>query len=424
MKKRKLLLLIYLVGFFSVLSAQQNVDSIFNEAIALLKDKKIQDATKVAEKALSADPKRGDICVFLANLNSWQNNNQSGLNYIQQAAKLNYKNDEFYLAWSNILIRSEKYQDLLANSADFEKNYTNKDDFFQKKIIALAGVKQYDDAARLIKTDPQKRAQTTPAVSALYSDILLKRNRSLISAYYTLDVVDLPVSGYTPQNLASLGYSFPIGKHSLGFRANYANRFGLNDVQLEADFYLKFKNSSYTYFNYGYAFNATLFPQNRFGIEHYFPLFPKTDASLGVRLLNYNISNSTSNVYILTGHVGHYFGKSWISVRPYYVIKTPSSDNSFSVFGNYRLFGKNELNYWGIEVGAGNSPDYIYYIPNWGNYNQLSTYKLKLERNFRLDRVSDLHVALGYAREQFGLNTLSEFRNRMTVELGYKLRIR
>ena len=400
-----------IIGFASVFTlvlAQQNVDSIFNKALLLVKSQQIPEAIKESEKALSIDPKRGDICVFLANLNSWQNNNEVGLQYIQKAANLNYKKDDYYEAWSNILIRSKKYQDLIDNSTDFEQNYTNKDDFFQKKITALDGLKEYNTAVDLIKNDPQKRYLTLPNIGNMYSDILFKRNTNTISAYYTLDILD---NGFTPQHLGSLGYSFPVGIHSLGFRANYANRYGLNDVQLEADFYLKLNKGQYTYFNYGYAFNANLFPQHRIGIEHYFPLFPKTDASLGIRYLDY----ISTKVFILTGHIERYLGNNWLSLRPYYVYKTPAKTNALTLIGNYRLFGKNELNYWGVEVGYGSSPDDIF------STTLLNSYKIKLEKNIMLDRVSDLHMAVGYTKEEWRANT---FRNRLTVELGYKIRIK
>jgi len=51
----------------------------------------------------------------------------------------------------------------------------------------------------------------------------------------------------------------------------------------------------------------------------------------------------------------------------------------------------------------------------------LNSYKLKIENNFTINRVSDLHVGLGYASEEYSLN---KFRNKYTVELGYKFRLK
>ena len=224
-----------------------------------------------------------------------------------------------------------------------------------------------------------------------------------------------------PQHLASLGYSFPIGDNNLGFRANYANRFGLNGVQLESDFYLKFLNKQYMYFNYGYAFNSVLFPTHRFGFEYYLPVTSNIEASIGGRYLNY----PGSNVVIGTGHIAGYFGKSWLSLRPYYVydFKSPTNTESASLILNYRLYGKTEIDYWGVELGVGNSPDQFFSnsVSNTAEFNQLSAYKIKLEKNFMLDRVSDFHIGLGYSYEEFNKN---QFRNRFTVELGYKIRLK
>lgn len=242
---------------------------------------------------------------------------------------------------------------------------------------------------------------------------MLKRNKNVISAYYTIDLFD---KIFSPQHLASLGYSFPVYDNTLGFRINYANRFGLNDFQLETDFYLKFKNKQYLYLNYGYAFNASLFPEHRIGIEYYFPVTPKTDASIGGRFLKYTFSD----VYIATGHIGHYFGNSHLSLRPYYVLKMPNAESSISLLANYKIFERNELNYWGIELGYGNSPDDSY-STSPAQFSQLSNYKIRLEKNLMINRTSDLHFVVGYSYEEYLLNM---FRNRFIFELGYKIRLR
>jgi len=171
------------------------------------------------------------------------------------------------------------------------------------------------------------------------------------------------------------------------------------------------------YLNYGFAFGNLLFPRHRLGFEYYVPLTHKTEVSLGGRYMNY----PNSGVLILTGHMGRYIGKSWLSLRPFYVFTTQSNKQSISLIGNYRLYSKNELDFWGLELGFGNSPDDRYSISQTGGFNQLTAYKIKIEKSLRLSQVSDLRIGIGYAREEFFTN---QFRNRYTVEMGYKLRLK
>lgn len=406
----------FLLIFPIALNAQINIDSLFNQAINLAKNQNYSSAIAQAKEALKYDSQRGDIMVFVANAYSWAGKNDSALIYIQEAQKVKYLQNDFYEAKNNILLRSAKYSELIASCNEaLENNYSNTEDIILKKMIAYDALKRYSSGIELAELPENKKYLETESINQLYSAMLLKRNTNVISAYYTLDMFD---SGFAPQHLASLGYSFDVDGHNLGLRLNYAKRFGLNDVQLETDFYLKLKNKHYIYLNYGYAFNATLFPVHRVGAEYYFPLPDKFEASIGGRYLDY----TNSDVFIATGHLGKYIAKSWIGVRPFYVYKTPVNNQSLSLIANYRIFDKNELDYWGIELGFGNSPDDIYSTSQNG-FNQLKAYKVKIEKNLMLNRVSDLHLALGYSREEYG-TTSTQFRNRFTAELGYKIRFK
>lgn len=416
MKYKIVLIICVIFGSFSKNTAQVNTDSIFKKAISQAKNQQYDAALKEAKIALSSDQNRGDIMVFIANVYSWQEMNETALVYIDKARKANYKADDFFETWTNILLRLKQYDALLQSCNEAENhNYADTEDLLRKRMIAHDALKQYDKGVKLAEAPENQTFLASKPIDDLYSSLLLKRNTTIISANYSLDLFG---SGFAPQHLGSLGYSFKVNDHTWAFRANYANRFGLNDVQLESDFYLQLKNKHSIYFNYGYAFNATLFPRNRVGIEYYFPLQSKFEGSIGGRFLNF----TTSDVIILTGHLGKYFDKSWMGIRPFYVYNLNNKTSSLSLIGNYRLFGKTELDYWGVEVGVGNSPDDSYSL-SAGGFNQLNAYKIKLERNFMINKVSDFHIGIGYVREEFGTSNI-QFRNRFNVELGYKHRLK
>ena len=90
------------------------------------------------------------------------------------------------------------------------------------------------------------------------------------------------------------------------------------------------------------------------------------------------------------------------------------------MIANYRLFAKNERTFWGVEFGYGNSPDDRYAVSQTNGFNQLTSYRFKIEKGFLVNRISDICVGLGYTREEFITNT---FRNRYVLEVGYKLRL-
>ena len=125
------------------------------------------------------------------------------------------------------------------------------------------------------------------------------------------------------------------------------------------------------------------------------------------------------NVVIFTGNVGHYFGNNWASLRPFYVVQ--NNLQSLSVVLKYRLYENDNRNFWGLEVGVGNSPDDIL-TTSQSSFNELMSYRIKLEKNFKVNRISDINIGLGYMYEQINQNATKQFRNRYLVEIGYKYR--
>jgi len=416
MKNSYLSIILLFSGIAHPVYCQTNTDSVFKIAIKYSQSQHYIPAIQTAKTAIQMDPKRGDILVFIANVYSWQSKNDSALLYIQKAQEINYHQDEFYESWTNILLRSHQYEALFQSLTEAEMQHYSKNDILKKRLIAYYEMKRYDKGIKLLEDPENRRFIQSEPFNNMYTDFLMKRNTNLISAYYTLDFFG---NGLMSQHLGSLGYSFKMGANNLGFTANYANRYGLNDVQLESNFYLMLGNKQYMYFNYGYAFNATLFPLHRAGLEYYFAPCLQFEESLGGRYMYYPGSNLS--VLIVTGHLGKTIARNWVSIRPFYVYVSKNNTHSLSFVGNYRLFGKNALEYWGLELGYGNSPDEKYSTSQLIGFNQLKTYRVKVEKNIMMNRVSDFHIGIGYSREEYILNN---FRDRYTLELGYKIRLK
>jgi len=387
----------------------------FNSAFAQEADSqkaKFRKTIEEARKALGAEPARGDLMVVIANNYAWQEKTDSALIYLEKAKQINYYNDDLFDSWLNVLLWSHRYESLLETCRIAEQyKYSHTENLLRKKMVAYTELRDYDEGIELFKAPGNKEFLKLDDISYMYNNLIMKRNTNVVQAFYSIDCFD----HNAPQHLANLGYAFKVGKHSLALRANYADRYHMNDVLLESDFYLQMNNKSYMYFNYGYAFDASLFPRHRAGYEYYMPLEYKMEASIGARYMKY----INSEVFIATGHLEKYMGNHWVAFRPFYVMQ--DNGNSFTLLANYRFYGKNPLNYWGVELTYGNSPDDSRATMENAVFNNLDAYKIKLERNFMLNSISDVRIGIGYIREEY---ITSKFRNRYLIEVGYRFRLR
>jgi len=394
---------------------QSNVDSIFNLAISHSRAGNYDKALIEAGKALHADSTRADIYVFTANLLSWNNNNEYALTFIQKASRMNYLTEDYYNAHLNILLRSKKYKELLITCEEAGKNnYSNKIILAKFKLLAYEGLLRYDDIINFIAENQNEDFLTNNDIKYIYNSAKQKQqNQSLITSY-SMDIIQ----GATPQHFFSVGYMSKIKNISTIFTVNYANRYAKNDVQLEYTAYLSQKNKNYWYLNYGGSFEASLFPKHRAGLEHYFKIHNKWDASLGGRYLHYPLADH-KDVWILTGNIGTYARNNWISIRPFYVIR--SDIQSLSVVAKYRLYEINSLSFWGVELSMGNSPDDMF-ATTQGSFNQLIAYRIKMEKNIAFQLNSELLIGLSYVYEELLQNSSINNRNRFVFDLGYRFK--
>lgn len=395
------------------LFAQINTDSLFMVAIEQSRTDDYDNAIINAKKVLEIHPDRADVAVFIANVYAWDRNYNLAKFYINSAYDLKPISEPLYDSWLNIVLWNAEYQQVL-NTADVaeENRYSNEYNLLLKRLIAYKYLNEFDAAADLFKNGENKDLFDSAQINGLARELIVKSKSHTATAYYSVDLFDN--NDPKPQHLAYLDYSFKIKKNTLIFRVNYANRFDENGVQLEADYYQLLKKSKYLYFNYGVSVYNDLFPKHRAGAEFYFPLKRSFEASIGARYMNF----TNNDVYTATGHISKYVSYYWIALRPYYTFQ--EQGNSFSLVANVRRYGRSTLSYWGIELGYGNSPDERYILDPSGDYFNLNSYRIKLEKNFMVGKSDDLKISFGYSYEE----TAKElFRPRYTVEIIYKHRL-
>jgi YaiO family outer membrane protein len=403
-----------LLTLISNISAQKiNTDSLFRIAINQAKSSQYIKAISTAKQVKEILPERDDISIFIANVYAWKGDYDSAKVFINHAYEQNPKSQELYDSWLNILLWNSEYEKLLTTADLAVKNdYKNHYNLTLKKLYAYKYLGEYGKGVDMFANGQNSQLLDSSKIHNVYRDMLLKHHKNTITAYYSIDLFDH--NNPSPQHLAFIDYAFKIKKNTLVPRINYANRYAINGLQLEVDYYHLLKKGKYLYFNYGASVLNNLFPKHRAGAEFYFPLPAHFEASVGLRYMYF----TDNHVFTLTGHIAKYIQSFWLSFRPYYSIA--KAGNTFSTVINARKYAKNPLNFWGLELGYGNSPDDRYLVDPTGARYRLTSYRAKLEKNLMVGEKDDLRLSLGYTYEETLENT---YRNRYTIEIIFKHRL-
>ncbi|PWD97923.1 YaiO family outer membrane beta-barrel protein [Marinilabilia rubra] len=408
---RKLFLIIAINSLSFGVFGQINVDSLFNLATDHAQDQEYGEALADAEKALEADPARFDVMVFTANVYAWNGNYDKALEVIGRAREINPEYRELYDSWLNILLWKGDYVALLDKvSLAVEHDYPDNNNLALKTMLAYKSLGRYSEGIQYAENNTMLMNSET--ICAVYNEMVMLDRQNIFSAFYSVDIFGNNTPG--PFHLAYLDYGFKIDRHTLLARFNYAHRFGSSDLQLETDYYHVFNNGHYLYANYGIGIQSTLFPDHRAGLEYYFPVHKQLEASLGGR---YFYGDSKS-VFIVTGHAGRYFPRFWLALRPFYVFG--ENGNALTTVFNIRHFQDNPVNYWGLELAYGNSPDERYAVDSSFELLRMDTYRLKIEKNLQVGKVNELKLSAGYAYEEY---IADKYRNRILFEVIFKHRL-
>lgn len=408
---RTLLLIIALSCISFDVFGQINVDSLFNLATDHAQDQEYGEALADAEKALEADPARFDIMVFMANVYAWDGNYDEALEQIGRAWEINPEFKELYDSWLNILLWKGDYSALLdKTSLAVKYNYRDNYNLALKRMLAYKGLGRYSEGIHYAEKNAKLLDEET--IRVIYNEMVMLDRQNVISAFYSVDVFGN--NSPNPFHLAYLDYGFKIDRHTVLTRFNYAYRFGSSDFQLETDYYHVFKNGHYLYANYGVGIKNRLFPNQRAGLEYYFPVNKEVEASLGGRYFY----GELKHVYIATGHVGRYFPRFWFAIRPFYVFG--ENGNALTTVFNIRHFQDNPLNYWGLEFTYGNSPDERYAVDPSFELLRMDTYRVKIEKNLQVGSANEFKFSAGYAYEEY---IADEYRNRFLFEVIFKHRL-
>ncbi len=402
-----ILLLVSICGW-----SQVNNDSLVTVASEYARIGRYDEAIEVAKQAFNNDPTRGDVAVLIANVFSWKGDQQTAADWLIKARKSGCQSADYWDCYLNVLLRQSNFRALLTVCEELEStnSYNDSLNLLKKQLQAYEGLKMYQEALDVLKRKRYENFKEEEWVRSFKTGLSLSTQRHALLVHYLLD----RFTGTATHQYASLGYQFKPDRNSYSLQLNYASRFGMNGLQLETSNYLMLGEKKYLYVNYGFSPSDNLFPEHRGGLEYYFSPVVAWEASLGARALYYPMAVQQL-VCIFTAHTGWYTGNHWISLRPFWVVRPGAQ--SVSLITKYRYYGASAVDFWGAELGVGNSPDDVL-TTSQSNFNELMAYRLRLEKSFRISSTVDMLAALGYSYEQAFVQQAKMFRSRLTAELS------
>jgi len=354
------------------LCAQDNLstDELFQVARkAAFEEKDYSKAKVYCTEILSIDPHYTDAKVFLGRLYSWNKQYDSARINFQDA--LNEKADyaDASMAYADVEYwtgNSNKALQIINNALAY---HPQSEDLLIRKAKVLNALQQYKEANKIVNEILQKDKTNEEARTLA---LILKDKSALNRIGISYDYVYFDKQFANPWHLISLDYTRQTKAAGITGRINYANRFGKNGLQYEAEAYPRLSKTFYAYTEIGYSDNTDVFPQWRGSFSLYSNLPKRFELELGWRYLYFS---SSTNIF--TGTLSKYYKNYFFGLRTYL---TPSNNNiseSYNAFVRY--YFRRTDNFIGLTIGTGISPDERSLVLQLNNNNKLQTYRTTLE---------------------------------------------
>lgn len=407
-KRFRLTLLVVLgTSFITLLSAQtfdQAKDYAFNGE---------RVRARAICKAILAKGFDSDVAILMGRTFAWDKQYDSARVVLENVILQSPDNSDALSALADVEYWNDHYPKALEYcNRILEKNPENETVQIQKARI-LNSAKQYKDAAEVLENLLQKNSGNSNAMRLL-DRVRLELMKNKITINYSYDYFDNAAYKKDPWQLVYLQYARKTSMGTLIGRVNYANRFGRNAVQLEADAYPRIGENDYLYLNYGFS-DISIFPRQRGGFEWYHSFSNAFEGSLGGRLLHFQ---GSKRVVIYTGSFGKYLGNYWFSLRPF--VTPGETGTSVSTYMIVRRYFSDPENYIGLRLGIGSSPNERLLLLNPGLSSHLKSQSGKVDFNHIFSNRWILNAGVAFAREQYSTSeSIIKTGNIFSFELAF-----
>lgn len=399
------LLLCFLFLTLSV-QGQETPEYLFAKAKTLAADANYTEAVAVVTELKAQYPTNLDYRLYLAQLYYWQQNYAGAQDELQQIIKVNGNYQDAYDLLLKVVFLRENYDEVMKLALEGKNRFPENKDFYAvQEALALEKLNRTEEARIVLNTiTPESKYRK----DADYIETeLLKKKSSTVSVGHLVSDFENSASAL---NITHVDYGRKIGSATLISRFSYGATDVSDNLQGEADAYLKIKSKSYLYLNTAVSGDNGIFPAFKAGTE-YFQDFKRVTFSVGSRYLHFDNDNNT---LLLTGHLG-YIMQSWKIEYRHYLAETDEDWFSTSILNLRKNFEATE-SFVQLDLQYGNLP---YYFVNSENFQRLKAYRIGINSKIRLKKNYFIQPVVMFEREEFNPD---QFRNRYLMQLILSVR--
>ena len=406
------LILICLLPVSALLKAQTaaSSDELFKAARnASFEEKDDNKAKELAKQALSQSPKYTDVEVFLGRLYSWNKQYDSAKYHYKQALAYAPSNEDASIAYTDLEYWNDHYDKALTVCSNGLSANPASADLLLRKAKILNALKQYKEASQITGKLLQSNKRNSAAL-ALASTLKDAAAVNKIGISYDYSHFDKQFD--KPWHLASIGYSRHTNIGSFSANVNYANRFGSNGWQGEADAYPRISKTFYSYVSFGYSPGESVFPKYRAGFSLYANLPRSYEAEAGLRYLNFG-----SSTYVYTFYIGKYYSNFLFGARTYVTPGAAGTSQSYSLLSRYYFESADD--YIGVSVGSGISPDDRAISIQLNNKNRFSSKQASVSFNHSIAKMNIILLKAGWLNQEYNTGVSG---NQIDISIGLQRR--
>lgn len=408
---KKAVFLFLILVFFGVQGICQTngdtSDELFTKARqAAFEQKNYPLAIALSKKALELSPDYTDISVFLGRLYTWSDRIDSATIVFESLKIRQVTDEDFYLAYGSLLYWNDRTESAIPILNEGLAHHPSSTNLLLLKAKMNNSIHNYEKAEEaldaILRIDPKHTEAR--ALAKRISDFTAK---NALGINYSFTHFDKQFDD--PWHLLSLSYKRATAIGSMILKANYANKFADNGMQVEVEAYPRINDLFYLYLGTGFSNADGLFPTYRTGASLYANLPASFEGEIGFRQLHF-----TGNIWMLTASAGKYYQNFWFNLRTYI---TPGDHNiSHSYTGTMRYYTKGTYDYFAVLAGTGISPE--------GNRSnlldqqtfKLKTYKIGTEYHFTIRNTNLFNITVTYFNQEF---RVGETGNQVDFSLGY-----
>lgn len=406
--RKSLCLYLLLIAPYTIYSQSESTsDELFLKARNLAFEQKDYAASiGLLKQALEKSPDYTDVSLFLGRIYTWNGDVASARAVFEELEKRGVQEEDFYNAYASLEYWNDEPEKAVSILDKGLGQHPQSETLWLLKARVYFGEDRYKESGEAVEVllgiNP-KNAEGR-ALSVQIRELTAKNAVGITYNFSHFDKQfddDWHIVGISYKRLTKLG--------SVIIRGNYANKFGEDGTQLEAEFYPRISKMFYLYIGGAYSEDVGIFAKYRTGVSLFANLPHSFEGEIGYRQLYFS-----DNIWMYTASVGKYYKNYWFNLRAYITPDQSNISHSYTATARYYTSGAND--YIALIAGTGISPE-----ENRNNLLENSLYKLKTfkvgaEYNFTVRKTNLFSVSAMYFNQEYLPATKG---NQFDITVGY-----